>query len=138
MSGERNLRSLLANMSPVLDPQRYVFATTTELKELEQLEAIMRFKEDEGETFILHEADATAVNVEKSDAYARVTLNVHSALDAVGFLATACTALAQEGISTNAVAAFFHDHIFVPYDRADDAVAVLKALSKASMEPPND
>ena len=37
-------------------------------------------------------------------------------------------ALAAEGISCNVVAALNHDHLFVPVDRADDAIAVLDRL----------
>jgi hypothetical protein len=55
---------------------------------------------------------------------------VHSSLEAIGFLATISTALARAGIPCNAVAAFHHDHLFIPVDRADDAFALLEALSK--------
>ena len=43
-----------------------------------------------------------------------ITVMVHSALDAVGFLATITTRLAAAGIGVNLVSAFFHDHLFVP------------------------
>jgi hypothetical protein len=39
------------------------------------------------------------------------------------------TALAEAGISCNAVSAFYHDHLFVPYDRAREAVTVLRGLA---------
>jgi hypothetical protein len=54
-----------------------------------------------------------------------VTLTVHSALDAVGFLAAITTRLAAAGISVNAVSAFFHDHLFVPAGRAEETVEIL-------------
>lgn len=132
MSGERDLQKLLASMSPVLDPLQYVFATTTEPGNFAHLEPIMRFTEEEGETLILEASAAEAAGLQQSDAYARITLSVHSALDAVGFLAAACSALAREGISTNAVAAFHHDHIFVPHARAGDAMRTLEALSASA------
>jgi hypothetical protein len=37
--------------------------------------------------------------------------------------------LADAGISANVIAALHHDHIFVPWDRRDDALAVLRGLS---------
>lgn len=132
MSGERDLQKLLAGMSPVLDPARYVFATTQTPGQFATISAIMRFTEAEGETFILTEHDAQNAGLEHSDPYARITLNVHSALDAVGFLAAACSALAKVGISTNAVAAYHHDHIFVPFERANEAMASLQALSASA------
>ncbi|MEM1020616.1 MAG: ACT domain-containing protein, partial [Pseudomonadota bacterium] len=39
--------------------------------------------------------------------------------------------LAANGISTNAVSAFYHDHLFVPESRADEAVALLEALAQS-------
>ncbi|EKD51400.1 MAG: hypothetical protein ACD_62C00265G0006 [uncultured bacterium] len=58
-----------------------------------------------------------------------ITLTVHSGLDAVGFLARISTALAEAGISLNAVSAFYHDHLFVPVDRAGEAMVALERLS---------
>ncbi|MEY9903549.1 hypothetical protein ABIA44_007723 [Bradyrhizobium sp. USDA 329] len=65
-----------------------------------------------------------------------ITLTVHSALDAVGLLAAITARLAEAGISVNAVSAFHHDHLFVPADRADEAMAVLREMSKATHSSP--
>ena len=132
MNAERDLQKLISGMSPVLDPARYVFATTPDPEKHATLNAIMRFKEDEGETLILRKADAVAARIEHLGDFARITLSVTSALDAVGFLAAVCSALADAGISTNAVAAYHHDHIFVPFGRAEEAMQVLQYLSEAS------
>jgi hypothetical protein len=43
-----------------------------------------------------------------------LTLRVHSALDGVGLTAAVASALAEIGIPCNMVAAFHHDHAFVP------------------------
>jgi hypothetical protein len=43
-------------------------------------------------------------------------------------LAKITTALAKEGISVNAFSAYYHDHLFVPYDRKEDAMAALAEL----------
>jgi hypothetical protein len=58
-----------------------------------------------------------------------ITLNVHSSLDAVGFLAAITTRLAAAGMGVNPISAFFHDHLFVPAERADEAMAILKTLA---------
>jgi hypothetical protein len=58
-----------------------------------------------------------------------ITLNVHSALDAVGFLAAVMKALSVRGISTNTVSAYYHDHLFVPSERAEEALAALRRLA---------
>jgi hypothetical protein len=54
-----------------------------------------------------------------------ITLNVFSALDAVGFLAAVTARLANAGISVNPVSGFHHDHLFVPADRAEEAMRLL-------------
>ena len=60
----------------------------------------------------------------------RITLSVHSALDGVGLTAAVAGALAEAGIACNMVAAFHHDHAFVPADDAEPALAVLRALAQ--------
>jgi uncharacterized protein len=57
-----------------------------------------------------------------------LTLTVHSALEAVGLTAAVATALAAAGIPANVLAGFYHDHILVPEERADEAIAVLRSL----------
>ena len=57
-----------------------------------------------------------------------ITLNVHSALEAVGFLAVIVPALAARGMGVNPVAGFFHDHLFIPSDKAEDALDCLHQL----------
>jgi uncharacterized protein len=55
-------------------------------------------------------------------------LKVHSSLHAVGLLAAITERLSEAGISVNAVSAFHHDHLFVPHDRAVEAVELLATL----------
>jgi hypothetical protein len=47
----------------------------------------------------------------------------------VGFLAAITASLAEAGISVNAVSAFYHDHLFVPVERAEDAKLLLQRLA---------
>jgi len=63
--------------------------------------------------------------------WARISLTVHSALAAVGLTAAVATALAREGIPANVVAGYFHDHLFVPWDRRAAALAALRGLTRA-------
>jgi hypothetical protein len=58
-----------------------------------------------------------------------ITLEVHSSLEAVGFLAAVTRRLAEARIGANPVSAFFHDHLFVPADRAEEAVTILEQLA---------
>ena len=134
MTGELDLSKLLAGMSPELDPQTYVFATTTTPEQFADLDALMRFTDGEGETLILKAEDVPAGVLTHSGKYSRITLKVHSSLEAVGFLAAVCSELVNRGISTNAVAGYYHDHIFVPFDRAEEAQSALEQLSNAARE----
>lgn len=127
MSGEHDPTTLLASMEPVLDPETYVFCTAPEVP---QVPALMIFQEAEGWTFILPKKLAAEEGIEGEFECQRITLNIHSALEAVGFLAKIIPALAAEGMGVNPVAGFYHDHLFVPADRGEDALAALLKLSE--------
>ena len=72
---------------------------------------------------------ARELGLAEAEWFRRITLTVHSSLEAVGLTASISAALAAEGISANVVAAYFHDHVFVPEERADDALAALRKLA---------
>ncbi|MEM7612083.1 MAG: ACT domain-containing protein [Pseudomonadota bacterium] len=131
--GVMKLDELLSGMSPLLDPMRYVFVSVPRGEAMRSLEhALMLFHEHEGTTLVLAD-DATLdqrfVNEPK---FARITLMVHSSLHAVGLTAAVSDALATSGIPANMAAANFHDHVFVPVERATDAMQALSALSRAA------
>jgi hypothetical protein len=77
---------------------------------------------------IIRKDEASRAELEYSYPCRMITLAVHSALGAVGFLAAVTTRLSKAGISVNAVSAFHHDHLFVPTDRAEQALKILKTL----------
>lgn len=115
MSGERDLSRLLEALEPKLHPERYSFSATVESTLEDGQFALLR--EDEG---------LTSIRRDPSGEWARISLGVHSSLDAVGLTATLTSRLADAGISANVVAALYHDHIFVPWNRRDDAIACLR------------
>jgi hypothetical protein len=78
---------------------------------------------------ILPLAEARALGLPTDLPMACITLTVQSALDGVGLTAAVSGALAEAGIPCNMVAAFHHDHVFVPEDRAGEALAILTALA---------
>ena len=61
-----------------------------------------------------------------------ITLRVVSALEAVGLTAAFARELADAGLSCNVVAGYHHDHIFVPHEQAEQAVAALNGLAHRS------
>ncbi|MFC5723447.1 ACT domain-containing protein [Streptomyces gamaensis] len=131
MSGEKDLQKLLTGMRPELNPGRYVF-TTVEGDVPSGITPVVTVDEPEGMTLVapLHEADAAGLGYDYVAGW--ITLRVHSALDAVGLTAAVAQALAQAGLSCNVVAGFHHDHLFVPYDRAQEAVDLLQTLARQS------
>ena len=131
MSGETDHVRLQQMMAPDLRPETYVYCTFQDYRLPDDLSPICTFRESEGLTAIVESAQAVRAKVPFIFEAKLITLTVHSSLEAIGFLATISTALARAGIPCNAVAAFHHDHLFIPVDRADDAFALLEALSKS-------
>lgn len=129
MTAEQNLSILLSSMKPSLHPDTFVFATLSESERKKlSLQSILEFREEEGVTIIVKQSEATAIGLKFQYPCRMISLNVHSDLNAVGFMARITTALAEKGISVNVVSAFYHDHLFVPVDRAEEAMGVLDNL----------
>ena len=86
------------------------------------------FRESEGLSVILPEADARELGWPILFSAAWITLTVYSDLQFVGLTAAVSSALADANISCNVVAGVHHDHLFVPAARGDEAMVVLKTL----------
>ncbi|HCG95025.1 MAG TPA: hypothetical protein DEX20_05300 [Halieaceae bacterium] len=131
-TGESDLLTLIAQMSPSLDDQVWAFVSVGEVSsEYVEEHALATFRETEGTTLIVPWVRAEEFHV-CSEPMARITLNIHSSLEAVGLTAAVSQALASEAISANVVAGFYHDHIFVPQTAGERAVACLTLLSAAA------
>ena len=120
-----DLQQLLSTMEPVLHPAPYGYAVTETLVP----DTFATVAEDEGPTVIAPHAALQAVGVDAGAEWARISLTVHSDLAAVGLTAAFAQALADRGISTNVVAGFHHDHLFVPWLRRHDAMTALQELT---------
>jgi uncharacterized protein len=131
MKGETNLSVLIKNMHPIVNEGEYVFCSLPHNKVLNFDKILFYFKEKEGLTIVMRKSDAEEQGYAYSSTFAWITLQVHSALEAVGLTAAFSQALAEHQISCNVVAGFYHDHIFVQYPLAQHAVDVLKKLSKS-------
>lgn len=129
MAGEMNLDRLIASMTPELQPGIFVFATSPSLTAEVMQQAAMTFRETEGVTAIVPESIADEHGLTYTYPCRCITLNVHSSLEAVGFLAVITHALAKAGIGVNPVSAYFHDHLFIAKEHVEEALAILKGLS---------
>lgn len=132
MTGETDLDQLISQMRPMLDPEPYVFCTFAEktVADLAAYEPVGLFAETEGMSAILPVEKARALGLAEAEWFRRITLTVHSSLEAVGLTAAVSAALARAGIPANVVAAFFHDHVFVPAAQAEEALRLLTCLSE--------
>ncbi len=115
-------------MNPELREGTYVFATVTE-NQLQNINPIMVFQEKEGKTAIITTEQALSQHIPYETTWSFITLSVHSNLQAIGFLAAITKKLAEARISVNAISAFYHDHLFVPTKRAEDAMHILQKFS---------
>lgn len=133
MPGETDLAKLLASLDPVLDALEYGYAMVPLGQAMPVgFEPLASVREDEGLTLIAPADDLAAAGIAGANGWARITMMVQSSLEAVGMTAAMATALTKAGISANVVAAYHHDHLFVPWTRRDEAVAILRALAAAS------
>ena len=127
-----NLALLLRSMEPTLDPGVYAFVSIQDPAVLHPVDVFATVREPEGVSAVVREADAVALGLEVMFRAAWITLTVRSELHAVGLTAAFSTALGDAGISCNVVAGAWHDHIFVPVGRGEEAVAVLRRLQSAA------
>ena len=125
MSGDTDLGALLARLQPVRRSGRFVFAVVPSEAGVPADDVHASIREDEGVTLVMRQEAADRHGLGYDFVAAWITLDVHSALDSVGLTATVSAALARAGISCNVIAGYFHDHLLVPADRADDAMAIL-------------
>ena len=95
---------------------------------LDLLNPISTFQEDEGLSLIITRNVADINGISYDSVFKRITIQLHTSLDAVGLTSLLSTALAGKGISANVVAAYYHDHIFVPSEKAEVALETIKAL----------
>jgi uncharacterized protein len=121
MPGQRNLETLLRTLTPSIHEDEFVFCTQREIAG----DPVCVFRESEGWTLVLRRAEAERLGIPFTYPCRMITLSVHSSLDAVGLLADVASRLANRGISVNVVSGYYHDHLFVPVDRAEDAMAAL-------------
>ena len=127
--GETDLARMLATLTVTRLPGTvaYVTIASGDAPDLD-LHPLAVVSEAEGTTLVLDAADARASGLRFDGEWAWLSLEVHSALHAVGLTAAISTVLAEAGLPANVIAGFHHDHVLVPADRVEDAVAALHSL----------
>ena len=105
---------------PTLQDGAFKFITTKE--SIIPKDAVAMIRETEGTTLII-----PAVG-EDGEVFAWISLVNETLLTETGITSRFSKALADAGIACNVLAGFHHDHIFVPYDKRNQAVEIIAAL----------
>lgn len=130
----KSAEAMVAKMTPKLDSEIYIYCAAPTIAGVFTLQkrlldsALAIFHESEGTTLILTYELASQHGFDTALPMKRITLEVYSALDGVGLTAAVATALTEEGIPCNMVAAYHHDHLFVPAEMAENAMNCLRVL----------
>ena len=133
MSGENDLQTLLQNMVPILHDAEYGYGILPrEASVPSSLHWFALIREDEGISVVATIKELETHAIEHTQGWARISLEIHSDLAAVGLTAAIANALTSAKISANVVAGFYHDHVFVQWARRHDAIVALRAISQQS------
>jgi len=131
MSGVTDLNTLIASMQPFLHELPYVYCSVTwDAYHQLHFSPLCTFYEQEGITIIISRQQAEENGLAFNTSWACITLKVNSSLSAIGFLAAVTDRLACVGISVNPISAYYHDHLFVPWEEKEHALAELVKLSQ--------
>ena len=126
---ETRLAVLIGSMEPELVEGEWAFVTLPDGADPAPLRPRAVFVESEGVSAVVRCKAARRHGLAHDGAFRQITLRVRSSLHAVGLTAAVAARLAERGIPANVVAATHHDHVFVPAERADEALRSLVALS---------
>ena len=147
LSGETDLFIMLRTLKPILHSSCYMFlAVKPEVADQIPRECTQcEFREVEGVTLVIEEnvlleqkinsllCDESVLgkNFEQNLYRAAwIQLEVHSALEAVGLTAAFAKCLGDAKISCNGIAGYYHDHLFVDFEKRFEANRALDDLGR--------
>lgn len=128
MSGKTDLSEVLKTLQVSCDNVEYGFASVKERQIGFEDKIVGLFKEGEGVTVIAPKEYFVTNSMQYEGPYAKLTIEVHTSLELVGLTAVLAKKLAENQISANVVAGYFHDHIFVQYAIRQKAVEAINDL----------
>lgn len=126
---------MLASLKPETRAGLWAVVQVPEEHPALQHVAEARVREQEGWTLVLPVEEAATAGQEPWFVGRWITLGVNSSLSAVGLTAAVSSVLARHGIACNVIAAASHDHLLVPLERTEEAMALLHALQQTHASP---
>lgn len=117
----------MINLSPEKATSSFVFITSKDPLPKE-INPKMTFKEKEGHTYIIKKKEAQDYNFAFQQTWSLISLAYESDLEMTGLTAAISSALGGAKIPCNIVAAFYHDHIFVPEHLSEIAMSILQEI----------
>ena len=131
MPGETDLDKILKSLNPELSEEEYIFCTyKNRSPKLIESDSWAIIQEQEGTTYILERRKAEKYQIEFESVFKRITIKIFSSLNAVGLTAVISRRLANLGISANIVSGYFHDHIFIPTEKANEAKRAIEEIQQ--------
>jgi hypothetical protein len=130
MPGQTNLSEVLRSLQVSCDDIEYGFASVREEQINIDDKILGLFKESEGLTVIAPKEYFESKSIQYEGPYAKLTIEVHTSLELVGLTAVLAKKLAENKISANVIAGYFHDHIFVQYAVRQKAIKAINDLKK--------
>lgn len=129
MSGIIGMKELIKSLTPRMQEDDFAFCTVPgSTGDYVALDPFAVVREEEGLTLILPVSVAEREQFRVEGTFRKITLAVHSSLEAVGLTAAISSKLATNGIPANVVAGYYHDHVFVPSDKAEEALGLIQKL----------
>jgi hypothetical protein len=128
---------MISGMKPEAKRGLFVFVTTSDAALIAELssDVVGTFREKEGMSLLVPVDIAQKQGFNVDHPMRCITLSVYSSLEGVGLTAAVATALGEASIPCNMVAAFHHDHVFVPSNMCDAAMEVLQRLQEQAIKP---
>lgn len=129
MADQRAVDRLLSTLSVTMRPEVYVYAVTAQRPSGDDYAAVIQ--ELEGWTVVCTREFARQRSWSYTYDCRWISVEAQSSLEMVGLTKALSSLLADAGIACNVLAGYFHDHLLVPEDKADQAISVLSSAALA-------
>ena len=133
MHAKEDLKDILKNLNPFLVTGSFIFMTSKEpINSLvDSLKPLAMFIEDEGCTLVITKEIADKNSIQYDSIFKCISLGVHSSLESSGLIAILSSKLFEQKIPANVFAGYFHDHIFVPNEKAKEALEIISSIQSS-------